>query len=129
MFNRLSTAKYFTVLDLTAAYYQVPLDPGSRKYTAFICSRGLFEYLVNPMGITNSTETFQRMMNKVLEGLIHVICEVYLDDIINYWTTLAEHIEHVRIIMERLKKHNLKIKIEKCKFALETISYLSDRMS
>jgi hypothetical protein len=61
--------------------------------------------------------------------LIHVICEVYLDDIIIYSTTLAEHIEHVRIIMERLQKHNLKIKIEKCKFAQETISYLSHTIS
>jgi hypothetical protein len=87
IFNRLSKAKYFTVMDLTSGYYQVPLDPNSRQYTAFICSRGLFEYLVLPMGITNATETFQRMMNKVLDGLLHVICEVYLDDIIVYSDT------------------------------------------
>ena len=46
IFNRLSKAKYFTVMDLTSGYYQVPLEPKSRQYTAFICARGLFEYIV-----------------------------------------------------------------------------------
>ena len=54
---RVSHAVYNTVLDLTSAYNQVQLDPNSRKYTAFICQRGLFEYNVLPMGITNATET------------------------------------------------------------------------
>ena len=57
IFQRLSHAVYYTVLDLTSAYNQVQLDPNSRKYTAFICQRGLFEYNVLPMGITNATET------------------------------------------------------------------------
>ena len=125
IFNRLSKAKYFTVMDLTSGYYQLPLEPNSRQFTAFICARGLFEYLVMPMGITNATETFQRMMNNVLEGLLHVICEVYLDDIIVFSNTLEEHVEHVRLVAERLKKLNLKIKIEKCKIAQEKIEYLS----
>ena len=78
----LSNAKYFTVINLTSGDYQIPLDPNSRKYTAFICFRGLFEYLVLPIGITNATETFQKIMNKVLSGFLHNICDVYLDDII-----------------------------------------------
>ena len=69
------------------AYNQVKLDPDSRKYTAFICHRGLFEYNVLPMGTTNATETFQRLMNKLFEGILHKIVETYLDDIIIYSKT------------------------------------------
>ena len=87
IFQRLSDATFYTVLDLTSAYNQVKLDPDSRKYTAFICHRGLFEYNVLPMGTTNATETFQRLMNKVFEGILHKIVETYLDDIIIYSKT------------------------------------------
>jgi len=81
------------------------------------------------MGITNATETFQRMMNHVLDGLLHVICEVYLDDIIVYSDTLEEHIEHVRLVVQRLEQFCLKIKLEKCKVAQESIEYLSHIIS
>ena len=129
IFSRLAKAKYFTVLDLTSGYYQVPLDPNSSKYTAFICYLRLFEYLVLPMGITNATSTFQRMMNKVLNGLLYKICEVYLDDIIIYSNTLEEHINHVKQVIDRLKEYNLKIKISKCKIAQESVEYLSHIIS
>ena len=60
IFSHLANAKFFTVIDLTSGYYQVPLDPASRKYTAFMCSKGTFEYLVLPMGLKNAGDTFQR---------------------------------------------------------------------
>ena len=102
IFSKLSRARYFTVIDLTSGYYQVPLDPASRKYTAFMCSKGTFEYLVLPMGLTNATETFQKMMKTVLRGLTGKICEVYLDDIIIYSESLSEHIQHVKAVVARL---------------------------
>ena len=109
IFRRLSSAKYFTVLDLTSAYNQVKLNQVSRQYTAFICSRGLFEYTVLPMGVTNTTETFQRLMNTIFEGILHKKVETYLDDIIIYLSTLREHVEHVREVVNRLIKYVLKI--------------------
>ena len=129
IFSHLANAKYFTVIDLTSGYYQVPLDPASRKYTAFMCSKGTFEYLVLPMGLTNAVETFQRMMNKVLQGLIGQICEVYLDDIIIYSDSIETHIEHVKEVVKRLQQYNLKIKLSKCKIAEEKIEYLSHVIS
>ena len=55
------------------------------------------------MGITGAVETFQKMMNEALEGLLHDICEVYLDDIVIYSTTLEDHIEHVKLVILILK--------------------------
>ena len=48
-------------------------------------------------------------MNQVLKDLIGHICEVYLDDITIYSSTLLEHIKHVKIIVDRLKQHILKL--------------------
>jgi hypothetical protein len=129
IFSKLARARYFTVVDLTSGYYQVPLDPASRKFTAFMCSKGTFEYLVLPMGLTNATETFQKMMNTVLKGLTGKICEVYLDDIIIYSETLNEHIKHVEAVVQRLKQYNLKVKLSKCKIVQQKIQYLSHVIS
>ena len=63
-------------------YYQVKMNPDSIKYTTFISEFGKFESLAMPMGLKNAGSTFQRMMDKVLEGLKGETCFVYLDDII-----------------------------------------------
>ena len=129
IFNRLAHAKYFTVIDLTSGYFQVPLAEESRKYTAFKIPGKFYEFCVLPMGITGACEGFQRMMNEIFEGLLHNIMEVYLDDIIIFSKTLEEHIHHVQLVIERLRKYNLKIKISKCTIAVESIEYLSHIIS
>jgi len=48
IFARLTHAEYFTVIDLTSGYFQVPLDPASRSCTAFMCSKGTFQFNVLP---------------------------------------------------------------------------------
>jgi hypothetical protein len=125
LFSRLSQAKIFTTLDLASGYYQVRMKQESRQYTAFSCEFGFYEYVVLPMGLTNACATFQRLMNTVLGDLIGKICLVYLDDIIIYSNTPKEHLDHIRMVIARLREHNLKIKVSKCKFAQRRIEYLS----
>jgi hypothetical protein len=69
IFARLTHATYFTAIDLTSGYFQVPFDPPSRSCTAFMCSKGTFQFNVLPMGVTNAVDTFQRLMDHVLKGL------------------------------------------------------------
>ena len=57
-----------------------------------------------PQGGTNSTDTFQRLMNKVFKDLIHIVLEVYLDDIIVYSKILRGHVKFVQLMIERLIK-------------------------
>ena len=125
IFNRLAKAKIFTVLDLTAAYYQIELTEGCRQFTAFLCEYGLFEYTVMPMVTMNATFCMQRVMEKALRGLIGAICFVYLDDIIIFSDEERNHLEHVQMVIDRLKEFNLKVKLEKCKIAQQRIEYLS----
>lgn len=97
MIFRLAMASVFTVMDLASGYYQVPMEESSKKYTAFTCEYGLFEYNVMPMGLMNATATFQRLMNKIFDGLIGEIMFVYLDYIIIFSRNAEEHIKHVVI--------------------------------
>jgi hypothetical protein len=129
MINQLAKAKVYTTLDLASGYYQVPIEPDSAQYTAFACEFGFFEYNVMPMGLTNATATFQRLMNQVLDGLIGICCFVYLDDIIIFSENQEQHLEHVRLVVERLQQYTLKIKMEKCRVGQESIEFLSHVIS
>ena len=125
LFTHLAKAKVYSTIDLASGYHQVKMDPNSREYTAFATQWGFYEYTVMAMGLTNSCATFQRLMEKVLEGYIGVCCLVYLDDINLYSETLEQHKIDVENIITRLKEFNLKIKPSKCKFARSKIEYLS----
>ena len=83
--TRLGTMKptCFGLLDFTAGYHQTPLDPASRVLTAFRAAGGLYQWTRVAMGLKGSGPYFQRsMQNKVLNGLVYEICEIYIDDVL-----------------------------------------------
>ncbi len=71
-------------MDLTHGFWQIGMEESSRKYTAFKSEAGIHQFRVLAMGLSNECATFQRLMDKVLDGLIGKICFVYLDDVIVY---------------------------------------------
>ena len=77
------------------------------------------------MGLCNFVSTFSRVMAQCLDGLIGVIAVVYLDDVLVFSENIEDHFNHVKIVIERLRQHNLKIKLSKCKFARRKIQFLS----
>ncbi|KAL0282359.1 UNVERIFIED_CONTAM: Retrovirus-related Pol polyprotein from transposon [Sesamum angustifolium] len=77
-----------------------------------------------PFGLTNAPATFSTLMNQVLHGFLNEFVVVYLDDIVVYSGTLAEHVEHLRQVLTRLREHELYAKVSKCSFAQESISFL-----
>ena len=80
------------------------MDPATRHLTAFSCERGLYEYCVMPMGLTNAPATFQRAMSRILhEGIQEGFVLVYIDYILIFSNSLAEHVEHVKWVFERLR--------------------------
>ena len=95
-------------MDLTSGYHQAPLAEASRKYTAFTSAVGLFEWCRVVMGLKGSCSYFQRMMMvEVLKGLIHSICESYLDDIVSGGKTQEEFVANLRLIFERFRTYNI----------------------
>ena len=116
MLDRLHTAKVFTKIDLRNAYHQVRVKEGDEWKTAFRCREGHFEYQVCPQGPTNAPAAFQYFMNDILREHLDIICVGILDDVIVYSENPAQHVGHVRTILQILRDHQLYAKIEKCEF-------------
>ena len=61
---------------------------------------GLFEYIVMPLGLTNASATFLRLMNLTFQDLLYKCVTVYLDDILVFSKNLDEHLQHLRLLVE-----------------------------
>ncbi|KAL0283024.1 UNVERIFIED_CONTAM: Transposon Tf2-12 polyprotein [Sesamum radiatum] len=106
-FDRLSRAKYFTKIDLRSGYWHVRIKEGDEAKTTVVTRYGAFEFLVLSFGLTNAPATFSTLMNQVLHGFLDEFVVVYLDDIVIYSGTLAEHVEHLWQVLTRLREHEL----------------------
>jgi len=124
LLRELAQATYFSKMDLEQGYYCIKMDPKSRKFTAFLCEYGLFEWTRLPMGLKNSGATFSRAMNKLFKEHIGKFLYIYMDDFVIYSRTPAEHAEHLKIVIDILKKAEMKIKLKKCAFFEHEIEFL-----
>ena len=122
-------ARVFSKFDLYKGFWQIPLAEGSKEFTAFITSLGLFEFNVLPMGLKTSSSTFQRMMDTVLLGLIDHGVLVYLDDILIYAKDVDELMELTEKVFQRLSDANLHMKATKCSIAMDSIDFLGFNVS
>ena len=127
--DSLAGMKLFSVLDLASGYWQVELDPADKDKTAFATPFGLHQFRVMPFGLTNAPSTFQRLMSLVLSGLCWETCLVYLDDIIVFSQTVAEHLQRLAEVLRRLKNAGLKIKPSKCQLLSKSVQYLGHVVS
>jgi len=107
-------SKWFTVIDLASAYWQIQLRKKDRPKTAFLTRSGQYQFKVMPFGLNNASAIFQRLMNKILRQYIGKFVQVYLDDVIIYSNNLDEHKKHIKAVLEKIRKANLKLKLSKC---------------
>ena len=114
--NNLQGMKWFSKIDIISAFNNVRMKEGQEYLTAFRTRFGLFESLVMPFGLSGAPATFQRFINDTLRGYLDKFYSAYLDDIIIYSKTREEHVKHLRLVLEQLRKVGLFIKISKCEF-------------
>ena len=124
IFDQLGGATIFSTLDLKQGYHQLPIHPLSREKIAFSCHLGLFQFQRASMGLACMPPFFQRQMQKCLAELVGVCCLVYLDDIIIYSRDPAEHVRHVRQVLQRIEEAGLTLKREKCRFGATEVELL-----
>ena len=118
-------SRFFAVMDLTAGYHQAPLAEKSRILTAFICFMGLYQWLRVTMGLKRAPGWFQKMMTTVvLVGLIYVICEAYLDDIITFGKTEDEYLGNLRRIFERFRQYGIVLSPDKTHLGMSQAEYV-----
>ncbi|KAI2649284.1 Retrotransposon-derived protein PEG10 [Labeo rohita] len=122
--EQLRSARIFTKLDLRSAYNLIRIRAGDEWKTAFSTTSGHYEYQVMPFGLANSPSCFQSFVNEVFRDMLNRWVIVYIDDILVYSRSLSEHVNHVRLVLQRLIKHQLYAKEEKCEFHRNTISFL-----
>ena len=97
------------------------------RETAIITPFGLFEFLCMPFGLRNAGQTFQRMMDQVLQGLDFCFC--YLDDVLVASATPEEHVQHLEQTLQRLEQHGLVLNGEKCVLGVSEVEYLGHVVS
>ena len=126
LFATLAGGKQFTTLDLSHAYNQLRLDQESQKYTVINTHRGLYRYKRLPFGIASAPALFQRVMDQILQGMKHVTC--YIDDILITGTTEEEHLSNLAKVLQRLRDHGVRLKLDKCSFMQDSVEYLGHRI-
>ncbi|KNA24590.1 hypothetical protein SOVF_014300, partial [Spinacia oleracea] len=127
LFDRLGKARYFSKLDLRSGYWQVRIAEGDEQKTACVTRYGSYEFLVMPFGLTNAPATFCTLMKRIFQPFLDKFVVVYLDDIVVYSDSLQEHVHHLRQVFQALRESELHVKLEKCSFAQDEVSFLGHR--
>nr|VZI47949.1 unnamed protein product [Spirometra erinaceieuropaei] len=127
--DALAGSQWFSTLDLKSGYWQVEVEPTDRQKTAFILPQGLFEFETMPFGLCNAAATFQRLMQVVLAHLYPQQCLVYLDDVIVFGRTIAQHNQNLYAVLEALREAGLRLNPQKCQFLRHQVSYLGHEVS
>ena len=121
--ERLGKARYLSTLDLCKGYWQVPLTPEAQALTAFRAPTGLFHFTTMPFGLHGAAATFQRLMDQVLRGA-EDYAAAYIDDVVIYSSSWAEHLRHLKDIFQRISDAGLVVNARKCQLVRPEVCYL-----
>lgn len=124
LLDQLGGACYFFTLDLASGFWQIRMESDSRKKTAFVTPHGLYEFLLMPFGLTNAPAVFQRLMQKVLDGLNSDTGSSLLQPTLTTFWSSQRHLTHLRKVIDRLKSANLKLKPSVCRFMKKEVGHI-----
>ena len=129
LFDQLRGASTFSKIDLQSGYHQLRICPKYVHKTAFRTRYEHYEFLVMPFGLTNASAVFMDMMNRIFREYLDKFVVVFIDDILIYSETEEEHRDHLKIVLEKLRKEKLYAKFKKCEFWLKEVAFLGHIIS
>lgn len=122
VFQNIGQDQYFTKIDLSKGYWQVPVRKEDIPKTAFVTNEGSYEFLKMPFGMMNSGATLVRGIRKLLQGMRNV--DTYIDDILVHTKTWKEHLDVLRELFGRLETSGLTVRPSKCVIGAEGVTFL-----
>jgi hypothetical protein len=124
LFDQLRGASVFSKIDLRSGYHQLRIRPLNIPKTTVITKYGLYEYTVMSFGLTNASAFFMNLMNSVFMGYLDKFVVMFIDDIIIYSQSEEEHVDHLKMVLQRLREHQLYAKLSKCEFWIDEVMFL-----
>ncbi|KAL0552232.1 hypothetical protein IC582_011338 [Cucumis melo] len=129
LFDQLQGATSFTKINLRLGYYQLRIRDSDIPKTAFHSRYGHYKFIVMSFGLTNAPAVFMDLMNRVFKDFLDTFVIVFIDDILIYSKTEAEHEKHLYQVLETLRANQLYAKFSKCEFWLKKVSFLGHVVS
>ena len=114
LFDQLKGARVYSKIDLRTGYHQLRVREADIPKIAFRTRYGHFEFTVMPFGLTNAPAAFMGLMNRVFQPYLDQFVVVFVDDILIYSQSEVEHEDHLRIVLQLLRDHQLYAKFSKC---------------
>ncbi|GJZ92877.1 putative reverse transcriptase domain-containing protein [Tanacetum coccineum] len=124
LFDQLQGSSVYSKIDLRSGYHQLRVREEDIPKTAFRTRYGHYEFQVMPFGLTNAPAIFLDLMNRVCKPYLDKFVIVFIDDILIYSKSKKEHEEHLKLILELLKKEELYAKFSKCEFWIPKVQFL-----
>ncbi|XP_055824467.1 uncharacterized protein LOC129892996 [Solanum dulcamara] len=129
LFDQLQGAALFSKIDLRSGYHQLKIRASDIPKTAFRTRYGHYEFLVMSFGLTNAPAAFMELMNGVFRPYLDSFVIVFIDDILVYSKTEADHVRHLRLVFQKLREEKLYAKFSKCEFWLDSVTFLGHVVS
>jgi hypothetical protein len=129
LFDQLTGAQVFSKIDLRTGYHQLKIRATDIPKTAFTTRYGLYEYNVMSFGLTNAPAYFMNLMNKIFMNFLDKFVVVFIDDILIYSKSEEEHEQHLEVVLDTLREHQLYAKFSKCEFWLKEVGFLGHILS
>ncbi|GJX59210.1 putative reverse transcriptase domain-containing protein [Tanacetum coccineum] len=124
LFDQLQGLQFFSKIDLRSGYHQLRVHEDDIPKTAFRTCYGYFDFTVMPFGLTNAPAVFMDLINRVCRPYLGKFVIDFIDDILIYFKTQEEHVEHLMLVLGLLKKEKLYAKFSKCEFWLREVRFL-----
>ena len=127
VFDRMGGSWIFSTLDCASTYWSIPLREEDKECTAFVSTRGQYEFNRMPFVLCNSQATYQRALDNVLKEATNA--EAFVDDIIIHSGGFAAHLNHLDQVPSCLAKAGIQLRLDKCKFAYREVQFLGHLVS